>query len=462
MELKGKKALVIGAGKSGMAAARFLVSRGADVVLNDSADLSERSDLRSEGIMLAGGGHPMSLFDGPDIVVVSPGVPTGEGEVKEGLSAAIRGGADVISEIELASRFTRTPVIAVAGTNGKSTTTLLIGHILSASGKRVFAGGNLGTPFCQYLIDGDDADFIVLEVSSFQLERTAAFRPMVSVMLNITADHLDRYSSMEEYVGAKKRLFLNQSREQFAVVNVEDEIVASLVSDIVATVIPFGIKKRHEGGMSFESGKIVSDIKGHGCRINRANLHLRGSHNTENLMAAAAVALLCGMTGKEIEKALAGFEGLPHRMEFVTEIEGIFFYDDSKATNVGALMKSIEGMDAKVVLIAGGRDKKGGYGQLKSLVKQKLRHLVLIGEAARAMGEVLGSETGTEYAGSMEEAVYKAWKAAKTGDVVMLSPACSSFDMFKDYAHRGDCFKKAVMMIAGAEEKRLKGAGNAL
>ena len=462
MELKGKKALVIGAGKSGIAAARFLVRRGAEVILNDSADLSAQSDLTKEGIKLVGGGHPLSLFGALDIVVLSPGVPTGEGDIKEGLSAAISSGADVISEIELASRFTQTPVIAVAGTNGKSTTTLLIGHILSASGKRVFAGGNLGTPFCQYLIDGDDADYIVLEVSSFQLERIAAFKPMISVMLNITADHLDRYPSMEEYVEAKKRVFLNQSPEQFAVVNVEDKISASLVKDIGATVIPFGIKNRHEGGVSFENCNIVSDIKDHSCRISRERLHLHGSHNTENLMAAAAVSLICGMTGEEIEKSLSGFEGLPHRMEFVSEVEGVFFYDDSKATNVGALMKSLEGMETKVVLIAGGRDKKGGYGQLKPLVKQKVRHLVLIGEAARSIGEILGSDTETSYAASMEEAVYKAWKAAKTGDVVMLSPAGSSFDMFKSYAHRGDCFKKAVMTIAGAEEERLRGEGNAL
>ncbi len=213
MELKGKKALVIGAGKSGVAAARFLAGRGAEVVLNDKSDLSACLELEKEGIKLAGGGHPISLFDAMDIVIVSPGVPTIEGEVKEGLSVAISAGADVISEIELASRFTKTPVIAVGGTNGKSTTTLLIDHILSASGKKVFAGGNLGTPFCQYLIDGDDADFIVLEVSSFQLERIAAFRPIISVMLNITPDHLDRYRSMEEYVRQKRGSFSTNRRD---------------------------------------------------------------------------------------------------------------------------------------------------------------------------------------------------------------------------------------------------------
>jgi len=462
LELKDKKSLVIGAGKSGIAAARLLARESADVILNDLSDLSHLGYLKDEGISIEGGGHSAAVFEGRELIVLSPGVPADSSPLLELLAGAIADGAEIISEIELGSRFVDAPVIAVAGTNGKSTTTTLIGHILERSGKKVFAGGNLGTPLCQFILDGDFADILVLEVSSFQLERIETFKPFISIMLNISPDHLDRYRSMDEYVAAKGNLFMNQDSGDYAVLNMDDELVSGISSGIRAKIVPFGGVTEHCGGVYLKGDSIVSEIDGHHAGISASLLDRIGRFNMDNVMAAFAAALLCEVPEDIIVSAIDGFKGLTHRMEYVGDICGVRFFDDSKATNVGALMKSLEGIEGKVILIAGGKDKGGSYEPLKDIVAEKVKELILIGEAAAKMKEVLGGKTRTTIAATMEDAVGHAWTLAGEGESVLLSPACSSFDMFKSYAERGDAFKDAVKSLAsgiGGDEKEAAIAG---
>jgi len=447
MNLKGINALVVGAGKSGVAAAMFLAARGANVLLNDRSDMGHLKALEKEGISLVSGEHRAELFIDKELIVLSPGVPANAHPLSQVISDAELSGAEVISEVELASRFVKAPVIAVAGTNGKSTTTSLIGEILEHGGKKVFTGGNLGVPFTQYALESDLADTVVLEVSSFQLERIERFRPWISVLLNITPDHLDRYGSMKEYVEAKGRLFMNQEPEDFAVVNMDDNIVAEFSSQINARIIPFGSVRPHPGGVYLKGANIVSDIEGKKAEFNLESIDPDGIHNPENLMASIAVSLLCDIPQKLTIEAIEGFRGLSHRMEYAGERSNVRFYDDSKATNVGALMKNLETVKKKVVLIAGGKDKGGAYEPLVKLVSGKVRGLVLIGEAAGKIRAALGESAPTVLASSMEEAVDRAWSLARSGDIVLLSPACSSFDMFTGYAERGDVFKRAVLRL---------------
>ena len=478
MKLKGINTLVIGAGKSGIASARFLRSRGAHVLLNDRSDLGCLKSLESEGIILESGERwtddtatgPQNslssgdavlnrdsgpaLFSNKELVVISPGVPAGSGPLAHAISDAELRGIEVISEVELASRFVKAPVIAVTGTNGKSTTTSLIGEILDLGGAKVFTGGNLGIPFTRYAVEGDQAETVILEVSSFQLERIKKFRPWISVLLNISPDHLDRYSSMKEYVEAKKRLFMNQRGGDFAVVNMDDPVIAGLTDQIneSVSIIPFGTNRVYPGGIYLDNSVIVSDIEGRKVEIDIESINPDGIHVTENVMAAVAVSLLCGVPEKIICGAVKGFHGLPHRMEFIGESCNIKFYNDSKATNVGALIKNLENVNKKVVLIAGGRDKGGSYGPLKKFVDHKVSGLVLIGEASEKIRTVLGDLTKTVLASTMEEAVNCAWSLAESGDIILLSPACSSFDMFGSYVERGNAFKDGVRrLIAEAE-----------
>jgi len=439
--LKGKKTIVVGAGISGQSAARFLARQGAEVVLNDLSDLDRLKDLKDEGVRLEGGGHRPELFCGKDIVVLSPGVPPQA--LKRALAQAAGGGAEIISEIELASRFIDVPVIGITGTNGKSSTTTLLGDMLRAGGRKVFAGGNLGTPLTGYLLDGEKADTIVVELSSFQLERIVHFRPRISVMLNVSPDHLDRYDSMKKYVEAKRRLFLNQGPRDHAVINMDDIGARKMAAGLSAEVVPFGTGGKHAGGLFLEKDRIISEIKGAPAGLDVSTLAGRGLF-IENVMAAAAAALICGIDEKAILGALAGFAPLPHRMEYVGEGRGVKFIDDSKATNVGAVVKSLESISGRAVLIAGGKDKGGGYAPLKRPVKDKVRALILIGEAARKMKADLDGEAPVFLAATMKDAVKKAWSVALADDVILLSPACSSYDMFRDYKERGDAFRRAA------------------
>lgn len=446
MDLYGKRAIVVGAGKSGVAAARLLAQEGAEVLLNDIGDLKQNGYLEKEGVELRGGGHKTEFFRDKDLVVLSPGVHPGADFVKGALLEAKRGGAEIISEIELAAGLTKTPIIGITGTNGKSTTTTLLGKILERGGKKVFTGGNLGVPLSQYILDGDEADFIALELSSFQLERIVEFRPHIAIMLNISADHLDRYRSMNEYIKAKKRMLMNQCREDYAIINVADSLTAKLVSETAARVIPFSRKESCPGGVYLNGTKMISDIDGFSSVVDLSEINSQ-SIDPENLMSSFAASLICGIDKKDISVAINHFETLAHRMEFVAEVEGIKFFDDSKATNVGAVVKSLENADSKVILIAGGKDKGGSYAPLAASVEKHARGVVLIGEAAERIGHLLKDVTTVVYEKTMEKAVDVSWTMARKGDVIILSPACSSYDMFSDYCARGKAFKEAVIAL---------------
>lgn len=450
MELQDKKCIVVGAGKSGLSAARFLAMRGGKVILNDQADIAElivpaeRAQLESEGIVIAGGGHLPELFSDRDLIVLSPGVPASAHPLASMINDAEKRGAEVISEIELGYRFVDATVIAVTGTNGKSTVTTLLETILNKSGKKVFAGGNLGTPLTEYLINGDRADIVLLEVSSFQLERIKDFRPFISIMLNVTADHLDRYDSMADYVEAKKRIFMNQAEGDFAILNMDDEIVARFALFIKGTTIPFGATGRQSGGVFIDGETMVSDIEGKKAKIDISLFEKNGIHNIENAMAVFAAAMLCGLNEKEVCAGLEEFDPLPHRMQLVDEYMGIRFYDDSKATNVGAVVNSLENTKGRVILIAGGKDKGGSYEPLKEIVKKKAKGVVLLGEAAATISSALAGAADIIIAKEMKEALSQAFELASKGDSIILSPACSSFDMYKNYIDRGMAFQEAV------------------
>lgn len=450
LELKGKKCIVVGAGKSGLSAASFLASLGARVILNDQADCIASpalAQLEKEGIDFVGGGHLPELFLDRELIVLSPGVPATALPLASMLADAEKRGAEVISELELGYRFTDAKVIAVTGTNGKSTVTTLLETVLAKAGKKVFAGGNLGTPLTEYLIDGDGddkAEIAILEVSSFQLERIKDFRPFISIMLNVTADHLDRYASMNDYVEAKKRIFMNQAVGDFAILNMDDDRVAGFASSINAVTIPFGVNSHQAGGVFIDGDVILSDIEGRKASIEMSLFEKNGIHNIENAMATFAAAMLCGLTEKEFCAGLEEFEPLPHRMELVDEYMGIGFYDDSKATNVGAAVNSLENSKGRVVLIAGGKDKGGSYEPLKEIVRKKAKGVVLLGEAAATISKALGGGPNIILAEGMKEAVLQAFKLASIGDSIILSPACSSFDMYKNYIDRGMAFQYAV------------------
>jgi UDP-N-acetylmuramoylalanine--D-glutamate ligase len=440
--LLGKRAVVVGLGKSGVAACRLLASRGATVVATDAKTADQISAevraLEEDGIRLALGGHGKAGLAEADLVVVSPGVP-GFPE----LAAAERAGVPIWGEVELAVRSLThpAPVLAIGGTNGKSTTTELCGAILRAAGKRTFVGGNLGEPLAAHA--SEIFDVIVLEVSSFQLERVDALRPRVSVLLNVSADHLDRYEGLEAYARAKGNAFVRQTEDDLAVVPFGDEVCFAQARRGRAAIMTFG-----PGGDVDVTGDAIVD-RARGLRIARDDLALSGLHNAMNVAAAIAATAPFDVPAEAYARALREFRGLPHRMALVAEVGGVRFYDDSKGTNVGAAVTAVLGTrEKRVVLIAGGRDKGGSYGPLASALREKGRAAVLIGEAAGAIAEALGDAVPSHRASSMEEAVRVAAGVAHPGDAVLLSPACSSFDMFKDYRKRGEAFDAAVQALA--------------
>jgi UDP-N-acetylmuramoylalanine--D-glutamate ligase len=449
MELQGRKILVVGFGKTGFSTTRFLLERGALVTLSD---IQKKIDIPREfidrGVLVEAGEHRLETFLRQDGIVLSPGVSL---LMRPVIEARARG-IEVISEIELAWRFLRTPLIAVTGTNGKTTTTSLIGSMFSQAGKKVFVGGNIGTPLIEALTGGQTFDYIISEISSFQLEAIAQFRPAVSVLLNITEDHLDRHPSFEDYVRAKGRIFENQRTPDVAILNYDDPRVRDLGTRIAADPFYFSITERLADG-AYYNGRF------HLCRPGAAPVAfpvhdalLQGAHNKENMLAAAAAGFACGLPAETVRAALVGFQGLPHRMEFVDRVGGVTFYNDSKGTNVGAVVKSLESLDPPLILIAGGKDKGGSYQPLRELVRDKVKALILLGEAKERIAEELGSLVPTVLTASLEQAVDAAFQKAASGDCVLFSPACSSFDMFQSYAHRGQCFRDLVRKLKGSVE----------
>ncbi len=447
MELEGKKVLVVGLARTGIGVVRFLAERRAQVMGTDIRSADELqpylTKIRGLDVRTELGLHRIETFLSADLIVVSPGVPL----TIEPIAAARKKGIEVMSEIELACRFIRDPIIGVTGTNGKTTTTMLLGDVLKASGKKVFVGGNVGNPLIDCAGRGK-WDYVVTEISSFQLEGIAKFRPHVALMLNITEDHLDRYPHYEEYIRAKFRLFANQRDSDFAVLNADDRTINAMSHKIKADKWYFSLTSPLNEGVFLDRDSLIfRDPGGTIERFELAKVSLKGIHNIENMLSAVAVAKICSCPKEAIQTALESFRGLPHRLEFVRQLDGVSFYNDSKGTNVGSVVKSLRSFHEPIILIAGGKDKGGDYGPLKGIVREKVKRLILMGEARRRMAQLLGKSAPTVETNTLEEAVHRAFGESTRGDVVLLSPACSSFDMFRDYEERGDLFKEIVNQL---------------
>jgi UDP-N-acetylmuramoylalanine--D-glutamate ligase len=460
-QLAGKHVTVVGLARSGVSAAKLLQAVGARVTVADAKPESAQGEVlagldRAALTVAVGAGYEASL-DAAELIVISPGVPFR----LPMLESARRRGVPVVSELELASRFLRAPMLAITGTNGKSTTTTLLGLVLKAGRRRAFVGGNLGTPLCEAALATYRAersgqpvpyDAHVVEVSSFQLETISRFHPTVAALLNITQDHMDRYLSFDDYVDAKRRIFENQTAEDVALLCMDDARVAGLAPGLKARVWGFG--RTAPAGFDWpnrvvlEGSDIVAILEGRRQRLfNRSELRLLGWHNVLNAMATTAMGLAAGCSLDAMRRVVTDFPGLEHALEVVRERRGVRYVNDSKGTNVDAVLKALESVDVPILLIAGGRDKGGDFEKLKPLIRRKVKRLVLIGEATDRIAEAMAPFDRVIRAASLREAVEAAAREAAAGDVVMLSPACASFDMFADYKDRGRQFKECVLKL---------------
>lgn len=455
-DLKGKKVTVVGLARSGVAAANLLQAVGADVTVADAKDEAKLAGaltrLDRNAIRVIIGPRYEAALEGAELVVISPGVPTELDILREVRARQV----PVIGELELAFRFLDAPVLAITGTNGKSTTVTLIGLLLKEQGKRVFVGGNLGTPLSEAALKtyrsrlhGSPYDYVVAEVSSFQLESIESFRPWVAAVLNITPDHLDRYPALAPYVAAKARIFENQRQNDYALLNHDDERALALRAGVRAHELGFSRMGAVGEGAFLDGDQLVVSFKGkrHSiCKI--GDIRIPGAHNVANAMAASMVAHVCGCPPDVMRRVLSTFPGLEHALELVRERNGVRFINDSKGTNVDATMKALESLDKPIVLIAGGKDKGGDFGKLRDLVARRVKRLVLIGEAASRIQDVFQGLKPMTHATTFREAVESAAQSAQSGDIVLLSPACASFDMFVDYQDRGRQFKALVNELA--------------
>ncbi len=441
----------MGAARSGIACARFLNARGATVALNDIKPIekwsAEAQALKGEGVGCLPGDVPSWLLDQIELVVVSPGVPTGSIPIRY----AERAGAEVIGEVELASRFLKGRLVAITGSNGKTTTTALVGELLGKAGVVTQVGGNIGTPLISLVESSREDGWTVAELSSFQLETIKEFHPTVAAVLNVTPNHMDRYESFTDYAAAKHRIFMNQAPGDVAILNADDEVVSTWAPGLRAHVVPFSVTRELEDGLFLRGNDLVSRTSG-GQKVltTRDEMKLRGLHNVENVLAAMAAGLACGAAPESMRQTLRDFEPVEHRLEFVSEVDGVKFYNDSKATSVDATLKALEafaGEAGKIVLILGGRGKKAPYAPLANLVRLKARKLILIGEDAETIQRELGEYAPTAPATEMKDAVSLSFNAAEKGDVVLLAPACASFDMFESFEHRGRVFKEEVQSL---------------
>ena len=399
-----------------------------------SAEVASLADLPLE---FRFGGEQIKWLDGIDVVLPSPGVPPENPLLREAGARRI----PILSEIELGSRFFSAPILAITGTNGKSTTTTLVGEMMKAAGKKVFVGGNLGVPFIS-AADGD-YDWAILEISSFQLEWVEQFRPKIGVLLNLSEDHLDRYAAFADYAAAKERLFAFQTGDDTAILNQDDPLVWAMRARVASRVLPFGFGETAQGVFATKD-EIVWRDGGAEEHFALAGVKIQGVHNVENMMAAVAAAKCAGLKHEPIQRTLNDFPGLEHRLEFVREHGGARYYNDSKGTNVGAVVKSLASFNGPVILLAGGVDKGGDYAPLERAVREKVRRLVLFGAAKELIARALGRYAETVIVDDLRAAVRDAAAHAQPGDVVLLSPACSSFDQFRNYAERGKLFKNLV------------------
>ena len=471
MDLKGKRVLVVGLGKSGVASAMFLASRGARVTVSDAKREDKLRDqipaLLERGITVETGKHGERTFRDQELIVVSPGVPNELPSLKK----ARERGIPVIGEIELTARFLEGKIVAITGSNGKTTTTTLTGEIIASGGRKTLVGGNIGTPAITFVEQSSPDTWVVLEISSFQLETIESFRPHIAAVLNITPDHLDRHGSMENYLAAKTRIFENQATENqgagdYAVLNADHEVTRRLALGLKAQVLWFSRKEgfsrneaasRHEGGgkHATERGAFVRDgaiVFRNGEKVTEimplAEIALKGAHNVENVLAAVAIGMAAGVEPSAIRRAVKDFRAVEHRLEYVSTLRGVQYYNDSKATNVDATIKALESFPANVHLILGGRDKDSDYRELNPLIAARVKRVYTIGEAAAKIEAQIGNVAPVASVQTLESAVRQAAELAVAGDIVLLAPACASYDQFSSYEHRGRTFKQLVQSLA--------------
>jgi UDP-N-acetylmuramoylalanine--D-glutamate ligase len=444
--VRGKRVVVIGAARSGVAAAELLVRRGATVTLTDARQTIEEEDrLRSAGVALELGGHRASTLMAADLIVLSPGVPLQLPVIEE----ARRAGIPVTGELELASRWLRGRVVAITGTKGKSTTTTLTGRMLEAGGHRVLVGGNIGLALSAQVDSSTDETIHVIEASSFQLESVRTFRPWIAVLLNFSPDHLDRHQSVEEYGAAKARIFSRQDASDWAVLNADDPATLELATGGAARRLFFSLKGELKEGIVLSGDAIVRrTADGEEPLVPLTSVKLLGRHLLADVLAASAVASLVGVDAAAMSKAVEGFTGLEHALEVVTEIGGVRFVNDSKATNIESARRAIESFGDGLVIIAGGKFKGGDFRDLLQPLLDRQATVIAIGEARPLIREALGSALPLYEAEDMGAAVQRAFASAAPGGTVLLAPACASFDMFLDYAERGRVFKREVRRLA--------------
>jgi UDP-N-acetylmuramoylalanine--D-glutamate ligase len=452
MKTKDRKALILGAGKSGVESARFLAARGAVVALHDKKPVEEWSDAAgalktSHNVGLISGDVPSWLLDQIDLVVISPGVPTNTIPARY----VDRKDGEVIGEVELAYRFLKGKLVGITGSNGKTTTTALIGEMLRDAGSKTQVGGNIGTPLLSLVETSTDDGWTVAELSSFQLETIVDLRPAVGICLNVTPNHLDRYEGFQDYAAAKHRLFMNQTEDDVAILNADDEITSSWASGLKAKVVMFSVKRELDSGIFLRGNELIGrNENGEQVLTTRDDVFLRGLHNVENVLAAFAAGMACGASVESLRETVRNFKGVEHRIEFVAEIDGVKFYNDSKATSVDATSKALEalsGGEGKTILILGGRGKNAPYAPLVPLIESSVRALIVLGEDADNIESQLKGSAGIIRVDSLEEAVVKGSEVAECGDSVLLAPACASFDMFRSFEERGRVFKNAVIQL---------------
>jgi len=443
--LSKKKVTVIGAARSGIAVAKLLRAHGAGIFVSDSASSeklqSSLSQFQSEKIEYETGKHTARVYE-CELMVISPGVPSNAPVVLEARKRDIR----VISELEVSSWFCRSPIVAITGANGKTTTTTLIGRILDHAKKKHVVAGNIGTAFSSVVLELAETDIVVLEVSSFQLDHIETFRPKISALLNITPDHMDRYDhSMEKYAASKAKIFQNQRSEDVLIYNSDDEWTNRIIPQAKSRKIAFSIRQKLNEGAFVEKEKLVTSLGGVKTGIiDIDRIFIKGKHNLYNSMAAVLAGQLLGVESDSLRSTLEEFKGVEHRLEFVREIDKVRYYNDSKATNVDSVWYALQAFREPIVLLLGGRDKGNDYSRLTELVKKQVKAIVAIGESAGKVEQKFSNTVSIKKAGTMDEAVATAHSIAQSGDIVLLSPACASFDWFKNYEHRGQVFKELV------------------
>ena len=446
MEFLKKKIMIVGLGKSGLSASRWLIREGADITIGDirsEAELDEEfyKEALKLGVRLETGEHKKETFVKSDMIVVSPGVPLDIGPLR----AAKKRGIPIIGEMELASRFVGTPIVAVTGTNGKSTAVSLLESMIKDSGASLFVGGNIGAPLTDYVAGDRKADYVLVEVSSFQLDTMELFCPMISLILNISPDHLDRYSDYESYVQSKLKICQNQGPGNYAILNDDDSRLSCFRPGGKVSVLRYGMEKRENRNAFLDGKVIIAQLPGKQVHyFDIKGFRLAGIHNLENLMGTILAGLTLDLEPDTIENSIRNFKSLPHRIELVGSVRGIDFYDDSKATNVDSAVRSVKSFEKPLILIAGGRHKGGDYMPLVKAAQGRVKKAIFLGEAKHLMARSFEGTIPFDLAESMEEAVAMAFSAAENNNVVLLAPACSSFDMFTDYAHRGRVFREKV------------------